>query len=151
MRGFKFSLEPVLKQRKMEEDNRKKELAHINSKIEYTQKIIKDLQASKKAHQDTITSGNGKRIDIAEIQLTYAYIEKIGHDITIQTSMLERLRQELVRKQNALLEAVRERKKFDKLKEKEYKSFMLEVKRIEQKTIDETSIIRFIHGQKTQY
>ncbi len=150
MKAFRFSLAPVLRQREMEEERRKKEFADVMRRLTAAKESRARLEKKLDECHATISGASLRLVDIDEIRACHAFIEQINRELKNIDLMLAKLHIELERRRAALTAAVIEKKKFEKLREREMTEFDAELRRQEQKSIDETSITRFIHGYESQ-
>lgn len=141
MPGFVFSLERVLDLRALEEEEARIELARQEA-------VLKDLEGEKIRLQEELgsigqTLSQTGHMTGPELWLWKEYRERILHEIE-EVKMRFREQQKKVAEQRLLLlERTKERKKLEKLKDKQRKEFEEEQRLKEQKELDETATLRF--------
>jgi flagellar FliJ protein len=142
--AFKFSLLPLLKHRKRLEDEALKAYADAQAKVDAAEKQLQALfdqidDARVSAQQFTLEGG---------AQSTR--LEQIDQFINLQKILIEKKR-EAIRdlrfvaetKHELLIEAVRERKTLERLREHRQASYKLMLKKQELKQVDEMVVTRF--------
>jgi flagellar FliJ protein len=141
---FRFTLEKVLKHKQVLEEEAKKDFAEINAKLNEQQDFLKGLEEDlEKSYRDkhAVTQIGG------EISAYLSYF----HDFYIvQKKMIEQqkriiggLEKIVEEKRQHLVEAARETKIFEKLKEKRKQEFKKQMEKLEQKRADEMNLLRF--------
>jgi len=83
-------------------------------------------------------------LDISEVQLHKNYLAKVTTDIRQQHNVLENIRKLVEIKQNEVNAALKEKKIFEKLKEKEQNKFYKEVEAKERFEVDDMAISRYV-------
>lgn len=134
---FKFRLQKILDLKEKEEDNKKNEVALVLREIRETKQElekIKIMRSSEKQHREDLNS-NG--CSIQEIREINTYITFLEEQIDLTILKLKELDVKLKEKQDEYLESRKERKSYDKLKEKDHERFKQEEAKQEEKIIDE--------------
>ncbi len=140
---FKYKLEPVLSLKEKIEDNKKRELAIVNGRYQSLQQQKKDLIQNKELAIEQAKKQSDKRVNIQMLkQLTHytAYmdraIEEKSKEVVVAAAQVEE-------KRNELIEAVKQRKILDKLKEIQFEVYKDEEKQEENRIMDEIVTYRF--------
>ena len=136
MKAFSYSLEKVLRLRKHNEDEAKIELGRAISVLaDLEQKLFALIGETARAQREQFNPEN----TATQIQQYMFYLirldnikEQLLKDITVAEMKVEEARE-------AFLEASRERKVLDKLKEKRHKEYRKEVLAEETKELDDIS------------
>lgn len=136
MEAYKFSLESVLEWRTDKEKNVLEQLSKIQrefqDKNEILDRLIREFtNANKKA---------GKYKSINELQRHNLYVENIEERIEEQRNILKMIEERIDNTMDSLLEAKKDRRIIEKLKEKNYKLYLDELKKREQKELDEAAV-----------
>ena len=137
---FKFNLEKVLQHRKIKEDLAKKGFMEAANAVALEERKLdhmkRDLRlAREESHNwQNIGGTEGVRLQFIE-EYIVGQTERIEHQI----SEVERSRVRLEEKRKVLVEAGREFKALDKLKERRQEEFTKTKNKLEQKRMDETS------------
>lgn len=140
MKRFKYRLEPLLKMKEHLEKERQKNLA---TKIKQVQDKLGELAAveqSRERNFDKQRHEARSSFSVAEMLVISRYIHKLKRDTLIGTEMLKALRKEEEKRRQELLEATRERKKYEKLKEKQQARHYQNIESILTKESDETAV-----------
>ncbi len=142
MAKFTFNLEAVLRIKTQKEESIKNELGKAVQRLEAEKQKLAKLentveeitaQFNRKAKRTTVR----KLIEFNEyLSLLDSKIKKQKENVNCAASDVDRIREEL-------LQAVKERKILEKLKEKKFDEFLHEQKKLEQKSNDEH--VSFMH------
>ncbi len=137
---FVFNLQRILELKKQIEEQQKVELSRLLKARSEMEKNIEELKDKLMNTGKLIFSGS--EISSLDLILYNDYREHILQEIERKEKLIESLDQEIEKKREEVLEAIKERKKIEKLKENAYKKFLEEEKRIEQRELDEHSIYK---------
>jgi flagellar FliJ protein len=146
MAKFNFRLQPVLNIRIQQEDHLKNELGKAIQQLEEEKRHLKALETesrdlagkfNEKARKTTVQ----KLIEYNHyLSILAAKIKKQKENVNYAALSVDKVREELVK-------AVKDRQILDKFKEKKHEEFLLEQKRLEQKTNDE--IVSYKNGKNS--
>ena len=141
---FKFRLESVLKYRKIIEDERKREFAEANKAVEEQRGKIRQLEDERHEMVDVIRgmrSGKTKE-DVHLSSMVDAMLVVGGIDMGIQSANNEirRLSKEVEGKRLAFVEAQRDKKAIEILKDKRKEVYLHDLEAENQAQLDELSI-----------
>ena len=140
---FKFHLEKVLNHKKILEDQAKKDFGEISRRLREQEKYLENLELDlKTAYQNKYhiqTMGGSIASYLEFFHHYYGAQKKL---IENQKAIIAGLQKILEEKRQFLVQAAREHKTFNLLKEKKIIEFKKEVKRREQKRIDDINIMR---------
>ncbi len=134
---FKFKLEPVLKFRKIKEEEVIKEFQAKKKEILDTEQKIKNLETN--LNETKIQKK--EKININDLKLIDNYIRGLTNNINEAKEKLLRLQYELKEIEEKLHQARKERKILENLKEKKYLEYIKEENLKEQKFLDEIASI----------
>src|SRR5690554_4321690 len=84
-----------------------------------------------------------KRISIEELRQIQLYKQMLEDKIDNQIQVVNRKTIELENVRNELIDAQKERKIMEKLKERDYSNYQEELKAFEQKQLDEMAVLKF--------
>lgn len=144
--AFKFGLEPVLKHRKRIEEMAQREFAEAQSAVdECLSNIEKMYQRMDEVRAEILHAQNqGTSTKINEICEMEQFLK--GHKIRVEAMRLKarELLQIAEQKQEALLEAAKEKKVLAKLREKKFFEYQEWLRKIEAKALDDITMMR--HG-----
>ncbi len=136
---FKFRLEPVLRVRRIREDQRKKEFGEVLSRFWEESKRLEELRRKRVEYLGAL----GRVGDPFRLKLAVEYARYLEGEIKKSEERLEKLRREVEAKRRALVEAMKERKILERLREKKLEEYRREELLKEIKSFDEIASIRF--------
>lgn len=143
MKKYDFRLKALLKMCEHQEKERQKELAASQRKVNRQLEQLRQLGHQKDNTYSKRLSAEQKPFTVAEMLVYSRYIHKLKRESLMGEQMLSAFREEEVKKREKLLEAAREKKKYEKLKEKEQQKFYKEYNRQLNLEADETAITNF--------
>ncbi|HEV7180406.1 MAG TPA: flagellar export protein FliJ [Candidatus Baltobacteraceae bacterium] len=139
---FKFSLEAVLDVRKRLEDEKQQIVARKQRALDLSQNELKSLNDDFRLNSDRLRSEH-RELDAEGLRLHYGHLQFLDRAITAQIRVVAERRIELERARVELLEASKERKVVEKLKERRREAFVIEELRIEQNELDDGNARRY--------
>lgn len=140
MCAFKFRLESVVGLKKQKEDERKIALAGAKKDLRQKEENLIGLHNEKRDCVEAAGNRvNGGGVDITEMLVYYAYLEKLTDEIADSTGAVERSRKDVEDKRELLLESSREKKALENLREKMKARYLLQARKAEQASMDETA------------
>lgn len=136
MAKFIFKLQSVLNLRKQKEDNIKNELGIAIQRLEQEKRRLSELENTLDA---TVREFNEKtrKTTVHELIEYNEYLSLLNSRIKSQKDNVNNAAQYVDKVREELVKAVKDRKILEKLKERHYEEFLLERKKLEQKTNDE--------------
>lgn len=150
-RNFKFKLQIVLDVKEKREEEEKEKLAKLFKLKADEEAVLAKLEREK---FDTLEELKEKQktggINVEKIKMYHAHLKKLDHRITNQKLRLTEIDIAIDKQREALLEATKEKKTFEKLKEKHYDEWLKELDAEERKFIDELATIRFARDKQTE-
>ncbi len=144
MKKFSFALQPVLDHRKRIEDEKQLVVATRKRALDEAEAELKRLNDEFRRHAALLRDGH-KKLETRELQSIYAHLQFLDRCIVAQIKIVAERRVALDRARNELLEASKEKKVVEKLKERRREAFVIEEQRVEQKEIDDGNARR--HGR----
>ena len=146
---YQFSLEPVLQHRITIEERVQKELADIQQQELKIRRREEHLEQRRQRLFDDIRRRQETGLTISE-GLTYADFSAALHlEIELLKVQLRQLEKKVHDKRQELLEAVKNRKILDKLKERQQRNYQAMLQKKEQNFLDEMATTTF-HRNKGQ-
>ncbi len=139
MRGYKFSLEKVLEWRENSEKDTAKVFASIQNELQYQQNGLNSLRLEDENIKKKILSLN----NINELKQQYLFKQSIEEKIERQILLIDETSKKLEKQRLELLEAQKNRKIMEKLKEKDYNTYREDILYEEQKELDEMAVLKF--------
>ena len=143
---FKFSLEAVLKHRKTLEEIAKRDYLEEKHKANEQLKKLNFLYAQiDEARKGAAAKSGGKKVFIEDLQYINSFISKNNIKIEIQKIVFREAMQVTEEKEEILLEAAREFKVIEKLKERRFEGHKKRARKTEIRNLDEMVTLR--HGR----
>ena len=136
---FRFRLEPVLRVKRIREDQRKKEFGEALSRFWEESRRLDELKRKRMEYLGAL----GRVGDPFRLRLAMEYARYLEGEIKESERRLESLRREVEAKRKALVEAMKERKILERLKEKKLEEYRREELLKEIKNLDEIASLRF--------
>ncbi len=149
MKKFSFRLEPLLKLRQHEENQKQRSYSAAYEKVRRQE--LENEQVSK-THQNLVDRQRGALqgpLSTTILQSYARYFRKLKTDQLTGHQVLGVLRRDAETKRRELIAASRERKKFEKLKEIQQDRFHRDAAALEQKETDETAAVTYRRLQKS--
>lgn len=146
MKKFKFRYDSVLKMRLDQEDKIKNELAKLVTQrqkwIDKLNEVSNDAMLYDKHIQDSLLNGDCKSEMHQFNQGKRYYRDKINR----LKDQINQADNEILQVQRRLVEAVKDRKVMDKLKEKAFKAFIEAINEADEKLIEE--VVNFANNKR---
>jgi flagellar FliJ protein len=144
MKRFHFTLQPVLDQRQRIEDEKQMVVAQKRKALDEAERELRRLNEEFRVNADLLRMKHAK-LDIEELRVGYAHLQFLDRCIVAQIRVVAERRLALEKARKELLEASKERKAVEKLKERRRTAHETEAMRIEQIEIDDGNARR--HGR----
>jgi len=135
MDKFNFKLEKVLDYKKIIEIDKKGEYGKAKQKLIKEENVLEDYNR----YKDNIKNERNLSIDktnIANLKLYNDYLLDIDRRILEQEKIVDKTKEKLEIAKDELLEATKEKKTFERLKENRYEEYLYSMKKEEEKIID---------------
>lgn len=136
-RKFKFRLERIRRFKEQDEEDKKRKLAIEQSRLSLEKKTLNDFLTLRSRYLAKFGVKKTGRVNLTELILSKRYLDKLSADIVLQTKRVDGAEKSVALARKALLEASREKKKYDKLKEKQLDKYRQETNRSLVKELDE--------------
>lgn len=140
MRRFEFSLQKVLDYRQRREEQALRAFAEAQAQLAHEQALLESLQHEREAclHR----SQRRHRLKVQMLTVEQTYLSALEERIEEQRERVAQAQRLLEERRAALLEAQRERKALERLREKQYEQWRQEMLRVEQNALDELATMR---------
>lgn len=148
MAKFIFKMQNILEIKRKLEDQAKSVYADAISALEIEKEKLQKLEEKKELYEDRLTDMMLESLHIHEICRLENAIEVMKYKIQEQLIAVAKAERVVESARQALNAAMVDRKTYEKLKEKEFEAFKLEVNAQEKKEIDE--LVSYQFTQKTQ-
>ena len=139
MANYKFSLEKVLEWRENSEKTVAKRFALLQDELHYQTTTLNNLRLEDENIKKRILKLN----NIHELKQQYLFKQSLEEKIEKQIRLIDEIRAKLEELRLELLEAQKNRKIMEKLKEKDYAAFKEELMNKEQKELDEMAVLKY--------
>ena len=143
MKKFTFRLEPLLKLRVHEENEKQKKFAAAHEKVRRQEDANRHVAENHRSLVDRQRHTLEGPLSTVILQSYARYFRKLKTEQMTGQQMLAVLKRDAEAKRRELVAAARERKKFETLKEKQLERFNAEAARREQKETDETATVTY--------
>lgn len=145
MRRFNFSLQRLLDYKQTVEDALLVELAALRAEHAREKTALAEMKSAKE-----IFARRAKRIlvtgDGEQIRRAYAYLQDLGNRIVAQDAKVKQVAVKVDEKMSDVIEASKERKALDRLREQKQVEHRLESLRLDQVFLDDIASTR--HGRR---
>ena len=140
---YNFNLEPVLKHRKLVEENLQKELAVLKLLLVNEREKLQTYKESRSKFLVELQRKQEEGTTISDVFLYLPFIEQLSKDIEKQNKTVSDLEKDVEQKRQDLVEATKKKKTLEKLKDKGLKAFKQEMIKKEQEFLNEVAVNRF--------
>jgi flagellar protein FliJ len=140
---YHFSLEPVLRHRKLIEEELQKEMAAKKRLLISEKEKLLGLENNKSGCLRELQEKQAKGIRALDISLYSDFIGQVTIQIEEQKKRVLSVEKNLSKKRKKLVKAMKERKTVDQLKKNRLKIYERNERRKEQKWIDEIALAGF--------
>ncbi|MDY6986681.1 MAG: flagellar export protein FliJ [Thermodesulfobacteriota bacterium] len=142
----KFTLEPLLRHRKLTEENLQKELAVLNKVLLAEQQKLKDHSKNRIALLGELEQKQSHGVAISEISLYVRFIEELSGNMTKQEETVRIVQEQVDNKRQELIEATKKKKILERLKEKTLRAYEHVLRKKEEDFLNEVGINQFNRG-----
>jgi flagellar protein FliJ len=137
MKKFKFRLERIRRFKEQLEDERKRGLAVCQNKLNAEKEKLSHIIETRNRYLGTFGIRTTGKVNMRDLIVAKRHLDKLAADIVIQTKAAKSAEHEVSVAQKALLEAVKEKKKYEKLKERQLELNKKDNLLLERKELDE--------------
>ncbi len=145
---FRFNLEPVLKHRKIVEEELQKEMSALKRRHISEQTKLLALEKSRSQCLRELQEKQARGIRARKISLYSDFIGRVTLQIEEQKKKVVSLEKIVTKKREKLIKAMKDRKMVDQLKKNRLALFEKNERRKEQKLMDEVAVMGFQKSQK---
>jgi len=133
-RPFQFRLQKVLDYRVHIEDKLKAELAELKAIRDF---LLAEREEAREKQSAMLTRMAESEFDVTALQLMRLYIERLDREIARKNREIAETEKRIELKRPEVVEARRDRKVMERLRESQERSYRREQLRVEQKMLDE--------------
>ena len=137
---YKFSLEPVLKYRKLLEEDFQKDFAVLKRQLFDEKEKLSNFEQTRDRFSRELQQKQVKSISVSDILLYTDYLQEVSKEIEKQSEKILEAEKRVDQKREELVGAMKNRKIIDRLREKGLKAHALEVSKKEQNLMNEAAI-----------
>jgi len=143
MKDYRFNLEPVLNHRRLVEETLQKDLAISKiSLIDETERLI-TYEKNRDQLLEELQQIQKEGTTTSDILLYLPFIEQVSKDIERQKKRVLELEKQVGQNLKDLLEATKNKKALQKLKEKAFKTYNQKLIKNEQDFLNEVAVSQF--------
>lgn len=146
MAKFKFKLESLLNVKSKLEDKAKTEYGKANLRLQEEKDRLEQLLNQKKETMDSFKESVSKSVKPFEVNIFNRFISNIDNQIKNQQKNIDEALNFVEEKRVELVEAMKQRKIFDTLKQNQKEEFNKQIILNEQKMIDEIVSYKYNKG-----
>jgi flagellar protein FliJ len=141
MRKFKFSLKAVLEHRERIEEEKQQILAARQHELKLAEDELARLNGEFKRYS-TVLRDDHARLSTDELRRHYAHLEYLDRCMVMQHAVISQRRAAVERARADLVEASKDRKVIEKLKDKRFQEYQAMEAAFEQKELDDSNARR---------
>lgn len=138
LNSYEFSMERVLKWREDIEKANMEDLAIIQNQLREQKSILNDLIKE----EEKIRANSPRYRDVNQLKYQHLYKQKIEEKIQKQGELIDKTNEKLEDARQELIEAQKNRKIMEKLKEKDMSAYKASINNAEQKELDEIAVLK---------
>lgn len=141
---YTFKMQTVLDHRQFIEDNLKKELAEIRQRVMAAQQQMESL---KRKEMDTVAAlkrEQAEGISSDQVVAYHTYLKRLSDLLARQMTIVNEIRDQELKKQDELLEAMKKRQILEKLKDQDLDRYHQMMLKKEMNFIDEIAVNQFV-------
>jgi len=137
---YKFSLEPVLKYRKLLEEDFQKDFAVLKRQLFDEKEKLSNFEQTRDRFSKELQQKQVKNINVSDILLYSDYLQEVSKEIEKQSEKILEAEKRVDQKREELVGAMKNRKIIDRLREKGLKAHVQELSKMEQHLMNEAAI-----------
>ncbi len=143
MNRFRFSLESVLQVKYRHEELALARLSESQGRLIDAQSALARILKEKQAHIQLVRSVQSGRLNVTQLIAAQQYLDALNDRIEQLECLIMQIEEELEQRRQVVLEARRERKTLEAIREKQWRRYLRELEREEQNFADEIAGIRY--------
>lgn len=150
MARFIFKMENILQVKEKLEDQAKAEYGLELMKLREEEEKKMQMEGRKLGYEGKLTIALQNYLDLRNIRRLENAVEVLKFQIKLQEEVIKRQEEQVAKAREKLNEAMKERKTYEKLKEKAFDVFRQELNAQEQKETDELVSYRHRNGTESE-
>ncbi len=143
MRGFRFNLETLLKHRRNIEEREKAKLGELNGQVLAATRRLEDLRALRDALVRELSATQSATFNAAELGWYYSYLDWLAREMGSAADRITELSRRLEDQKLILLEASKNKKVLDRLRERKWKQYLQLLEQDERKAAEDFVVMQF--------
>lgn len=151
MKRFNFRLQRVLDIKSTIEKVKNKDFLTANSEFLKAVNKLQEIVGTRNKYQENLHQVKKKGIEITYINFYFRYFRMLENQISFQHRMIDIAREEMEKRRLILIDAVKERRILERLKEKKREQYNYEFSKEEQLLSDEISGRKFFHENNNPF
>lgn len=140
---FKFKLQSVLEYRINVEEKVQGEFSDANRRLEEQKSVLTALIAERESLMNDLRNMQKGAMKADDITTMIAYVENIREKEKNQKEVIQQAGQQVEAKRLELVEAVKNRKVMENLRDKHAAEYLKNLSEMEQKSSDEMAVLKF--------
>lgn len=145
---FKFKLQSILEYRVNIEEKILNEFSDLKRDLEEKRAVLKALVTERESLMNDLRNMQSVTMRVDDIAALVAYVENIRMKEKEQKNILHQAKEKVEKKRQELMEAVRNRKVMENLRDKHAAEYQKNFNELEQKNSDEMSMLKFGRREK---
>ena len=137
MKRFRFRLEKILRYKTQIEDRKKQVLSECTIELNAEKAHLHKIEGDINAYGSRYSSLFRGRLNIRALIHSRRHLDKLDGDLKNQEKLVKKSEKKVDSAKTALRDAMRDRKKYEKLEERKRRVYEYEMGRIERKEFDE--------------
>lgn len=137
---YKFSLEPVLRHRKLLEEDLQKDFAVLKRQLLDERERLSNFEQVRDRFSGELQKKQVKSISVSDILLYTDYLQQVSKEMKKQSEKILEAEKSVDQKREELVGAMKNRKMIDRLREKGLKAHVQELSKKEQVLMNEAAI-----------
>lgn len=140
---FKFKLQSVLEYRLNVEEKILNEFSDTKRHLEEQKAVLKALINERESLMDDLRSMQRAPMKADDIAAILGYVENLREREKVQKNIIHQAKEAVEQKRKELVEAVKNRKVMENLRDKHAEEYLKNLNETEQKNSDEMSVLKF--------
>lgn len=151
MKKFKFRFETVLKVKEKKEEQLKREFMQLIALKIRQENLLKEIEKEKQKMAKEKFNEKQSGTDIQTLIYYEEYCNLLRKEISLTEKKIKELQEKADIKREELIEASKQKKIFEKLKQSDFNEFKALLLKNEQQILDEIAINKFNRGEQKNY
>ena len=151
MKKFSFRLQTVLNVKEQKEEKLKNDLLRLNALKAKQQLLLKELETTIKQKGKEKQQNQAEGTSIEKLMYYEKHIQHLMHKIDDTEKKIKEIENMSDKKRVEVIQASKEKKVFEKLKERDFRVFNKAISDAEQKALDEIAISKYNRKEQHNY